>query len=104
VATADVGDPARVGPALDELRRAAAANLGAGEGRPLVLAVPGATPYPQAARVALRGRLPDGREADEEVAVFARGTRVAQATALGTALPADGLDTFFGNLRFEAAP
>jgi hypothetical protein len=49
--------------------------------------------------VALQGRLPDGRAAMEQVAVFAYGTQVYQATVLGEQLPEEAVDTFFGALR-----
>jgi hypothetical protein len=104
IASADVGDPARVTEALDELRRTAAANLGASGGRPLALEVRGATPNARSARFALAGRLPDGAAVEEQFAVFAFGTRVFQATVLGAQLPADGVETFFGSLRAGAGP
>lgn len=96
---ADVGDPARVAAALDELRTAAAGNLGAQATQPLPLRVPGATPNPSSGRVLVDGKLPDGTVVQEQVAVFTLGTRVFQATVLGTQLPADAVDTFFGSLR-----
>jgi hypothetical protein len=101
VAVADVRDPARVGRTLDELRTSAASNLGAASAQPLPLQVPGATPNPSAAREALEGRAPDGRMLTGQVAVFARGTLVVQATVLGPALPAEAVDTFFGGLRAQ---
>lgn len=99
LAFAELGDPARVGPALDELKRSAAANVGATESRPLALAVPGATPYAGSGRQAMRGRRADGAALVSQVAVFAKGTRVYQATAIGPALPEEGLEAFFGGLR-----
>lgn len=99
LAFADMGDPARVGPALEELRRSAAANIGATNGRPLPLAVAGATPNAASGRQELSGRLPDGVAVVEQVAVFARGTRVYQLTALGPTLPAEAADTFFASWR-----
>ena len=99
LAHADVGDPARVGPVLEALRRAAAGNVGAAQGDPLPLAVAGATPNPATMRLRLAGRLPDGSAVAEEVAVFAYGSRVYQASALGAQLPAEGTDTFFASLR-----
>jgi hypothetical protein len=101
VAVADVRDPARVGRTLDELRTSAATNLGAAGAQPLPLQVPGATPNPSAAREALDGRAPDGRALAGQVAVFARGTLVVQATVLGPALPAEAVDAFFGGLRAQ---
>ena len=43
--------------------------------------------------------MPDGRAVTEQVAVFAKGTRVFQAMALGDKLDAEAVDTFFGSLR-----
>lgn len=99
LAWADLEDPAAVGPALVALRQAAAANVGSAEGRALPLVVPGATPASAAGRVALEGRSPDGGALQSQVAVFAHGTRVVQATVLGAVLPAEGVETFFTSLR-----
>ena len=99
VAFADVQDPARVGPALAELRMAAANNLSAAPAQSLPFKVEGATPNPASQRVQLQGRMPDGRAVTEQVAVFAKGTRVFQAVALGEKLDAEAADGFFGSLR-----
>lgn len=99
VAHADVGDPARVGAALDELRASAARNLGAAQATALPLKVEGATPNASSQRVQLAGHMPDGRAAVEQTAVFVKGTRVFQAVALGQALDAEAVDTFFASLR-----
>lgn len=101
LAQADVGDPAQVAGALDELLRSAAANIGtsADEGR--VVPVPGATPNPRARRISLGGKGAGGAPVRMEVQVFTHGTQVFQATALGPALDADALDTFFGGLRVQ---
>jgi hypothetical protein len=99
LAFADLGDPARVSAALAELQASALANVGAGQPEPMLLKVEGATPNPASARLRLVGRLPDGRPVEEQVAVFSQGTRVFQATLIGTALPAEVADTFFGGLR-----
>lgn len=97
---ADVGDPARVGTSLDALARSALANLGAVSPRASASArVEGMTPSPQAVRVELDGRLPDGRPAAESAVVFAYGTRVYQATALGERLDPDALEVFLASLR-----
>jgi len=100
IAFADIGDPALVAPALDALRLAAAANVAAAEGRGLPLAVSGATPNAASQRLAFSGRLPDGREVQEQVAVFTRGTLVFQATVIGSGVPAEGADAFFASIRF----
>jgi hypothetical protein len=99
LAFADLEDPARVGPALGELRAAAAANLGASPGREEALQVPGATPNPASRRIDLEGRAPDGRRLEERLAVFSKGLRVYQATVLGEHLDPAAADTFFAGLR-----
>jgi len=99
LAFADMGDPSRVGPALRELAAAAASNLGATESRSMGLKVAGATPNPLSQRLEIHGRLPDGRAVTEQVAVFAKGTRVVQATALGEKLETQALESFFEGLR-----
>ncbi len=99
LAFADVVDPAQVGAALTELRAAAANNLGAMAMQPLALAVPGATPYVASERVLIGGHLPNGQPVQEQVAVFAFGTRVFQATVLAEALNSEAVETFFGALR-----
>ena len=102
IAVADVGDPALVVTALEALRSAAAANLdGATAARTMPLAVNGATPNPSSTRLRLQGKLPDGKSVDEELALFAKGTRVFQATCVGASLPAPAVETFFGSLRVE---
>jgi hypothetical protein len=100
LAVADVADPARVGPALAELDAAAARNLGATQVRPLPLQIDGATPNPASRRLQLDGRLPDGRAVTEQLAVFAKGTQVFQATVLGEGIEAEAAETFFRSLRF----
>jgi hypothetical protein len=99
LAVADIGDPALVGEALIELAVAAQRNLEASQARPLGLKVDGATPNPHSRRFEITGRVPGGREVTEQVAVFNKGTRVYQATALGDRLEPEAVDTFFGNLR-----
>jgi hypothetical protein len=100
LAMADMGDPARIGPALTELASSATANLGAGAAASAPLQVAGATPHPAAVRSRLAGSLPDGQPAQMQVAVFTQGTHVFQATVLGTRLDADAADTFFASIRF----
>lgn len=100
LAFGDVGDPARVGPALMELQASAARNLAApAEPLQLPLKAEGATPNPASRRVQLQGQMPDGRAVTEQVAVFAKGMRVYQAVALGAALDAEAVDGFFDSLR-----
>jgi hypothetical protein len=98
-AHADLRDPAAVAPALLQLRAAAQANLGGAVPLPVPWTAPGATPQAAAGRFRLQGRLPDGRESTEEVAVFARGTMVFQANVLGPALSPQALEVFFDSVR-----
>lgn len=100
VAYTDMVDPARVGPALRELRGAAAANLGTVVASGRALTVPGETPYPDRGRFELHGKLPDGKVVREQLAVFARGPVVFQVTVLGDRLEADSVEAFFTSVRF----
>lgn len=101
LAETDLGDPRRSAAALAELQAAARANLGAGPARVLELGVPGATPHPASTRLAFSGRLPDGGAVQVQLALFVKGTRVYQATCVGTQLPQDAVETFFGGLRAD---
>jgi hypothetical protein len=96
---ADLGDPSQVTPALIELRTALAGNLGAGDVRSVAFDVTGMTPNPQAARVKLEGRLPDGTKRQEQAALFTRGTRVYQAVVLGPRVEDAAANVFFESLR-----
>lgn len=99
LAVGDMTEPGQVGPALDELLASNQRNLSGGDPETLPLKVEGATPHPQSRRVRFTGRMPDGRQVNVEVAVFARGMRVYQATLLGERVEAEAVQTFFGNLR-----
>lgn len=102
LAFADVGDPALVAPALQELGRSAAANLAAAasDGRPLQVA--GSTPNPSSRSFDLSGKSPDGRSLREQLAVFSKGTRVYQATVLGERIDAEASAAFFASLRVDS--
>jgi hypothetical protein len=99
---AEVGDPARVAPALAELAAAATRNVGAAGATGRALDVPGMTPNPQAQRLAFAGERPDGSAVQTHVAVFSKGTRVFQATAIGASPASDAVETFFGALRLPS--
>lgn len=101
LAHADVVDPALLRAAMDELRAAAVTNIGAGNPRALPFQVPGATPHEASARVVLTGARPDGQAVEMQLAVFAHGTRVFQATVLGPHATGDDAASFFSNLRIE---
>lgn len=101
---ADVADPARVGPALMALRAAAAANVAADAAlalpAPEPFLLPGATPNAGNGRMRLAGRLPDGAAVQMQLVVFARGTRVYQASVLGAAVTDEAAENYFGSMRF----
>jgi hypothetical protein len=105
VAHADLGDPARVPPALAELRSSTIRKLNAEESALSPLAVPGATPNANAGRVRLQSRpgAASGgyRPLQMELALFARGTHVFQVSVLGEAVPADMSQTFFASMGFQ---
>ena len=88
--------------AFAALRDAAALNFSASSTQPRALQVEGATPNPASQRVQLQGRLPDGRALSAGLAVFAKGTRVFQATVVSHQRDpdAEAIDGFFANLRF----
>jgi hypothetical protein len=103
VGWADLQDPARVTAALEQLARAAQANVRAATG---ALAVParvqGMTPNARAVRLNLQGQLPDGRAVREAVVVFAYGTSVVQATVVGPRPDPSAVETFVESLRVRS--
>jgi hypothetical protein len=99
LAAADVGEPAQVGPALLALREGALANV---QGQVLAsqaAVVQGATPHDAGAALRIKGRRPDGAEANVRLVVFSHGTQVFQATVIGSRPPAAAADPFFDSLR-----
>ncbi len=83
LASADMGDPARVGPALKSLVESARTNVQGRIESERPGSVPGMTPSAEARLLRLQGRLPDGQPVREQVLVFAHGLRVFQATVVG---------------------
>lgn len=96
----DIADPARVADALSEMRAAAVNNLQGANPKAEPIQVSGMTPNPQARRLSLVGRLPDGATVEAHAAFFAKGLRVYQATVIGTAPAPQVTQTFFDGLRF----
>ncbi|WP_295642172.1 hypothetical protein [uncultured Methylibium sp.] len=99
--TAEVSDPARVAAALAALRASRLDNLGGRELEVQALALAGMTPNPQAVRLRIAGRRPDGSEILEQAWLFARGTRVFHVAALGGAPSDEALGAFFGGLKLN---
>lgn len=101
LAFADVADPAKVTQALQDLRASNAGNLGGASTASGPMRVPGMTPNPQAERVQVLGRLPNGEAVRLEGGFFVRGTRVYQATAMGKSFDAEALAMFFDGLKLR---
>ena len=83
LASTDVQDPSRVGPALRALGQTARANVQGQVEQELPAQVKGMTPQADALQWRLRGQRPDGQAVQAQVLVFAHGTRVFQATVIG---------------------
>lgn len=101
VATAEIGDPAQVPAVLDGLASAAVSALHAAEPRFAPFAMEGVTPFHENVSARLHGVRPDGQAVEESIRVFARGTRVFQASAIGAALPDPAVQPFHEGLRFD---
>ncbi|MCK9687773.1 hypothetical protein [Scleromatobacter humisilvae] len=101
VATADVGDPARVDAVLHALRESAAMAIRSADSPAGALNMPGVTPFSGNSSAHLHGRRPDGQTIDEAIRVFGRGTRVYQASAVGPSLPESAVRPFEDGLRFD---
>jgi hypothetical protein len=96
----DVGDPARVGPVMAELRAAAQSKMGAPTQAWTALpSAVGATPNEQSGQASFAAMGPAGQALQMHQALFTHGTRVFQASVLGAAIPAEGLSNYFGSLR-----
>lgn len=101
VASAEVGDPARVEPVLAGLADAARRALRGTRGDFVAYDLRGATPFRGNASARLAGERPDGAAVEESLRLFARGTRVYQASAIGPALAAATITPFEDGLRFD---
>jgi hypothetical protein len=101
VASAEVGDPAKVDAVLLGLRVAAAAAIRSADSPARALNLSGATPFSGNVSASLHGQRPDGQTVDESIRVFARGTRVFQASAVGASLPEAAVRPFEDGLHFD---
>ncbi len=97
--SADVGDPARVAPALAAMRLARPLNLRGRETTSASATVRGLAPIPAALRFTVVGRQPDGLAVTEESMLFSHGTRVFHAAALGVAPAPAAVQSFFDGLE-----
>jgi hypothetical protein len=101
VATAEVDDAARVAPVLDALARAALAGVRVRDSRFRSFDLAGVTPFSGNVSARILGNRPDGSPIEESLRLFARGTRVFQANALGASLADAAVQPFEQGLRFD---
>ena len=101
VASADVGDPAKVDAVLLGLRVSAAAAIRSADPPAGALNLSGVTPFSGNSSAHLHGQRPDGATVEEAIRVFARGTRVFQASVVGASLPEAALKPFDDGLHFD---
>lgn len=99
LASTDLQDPGRVGPALRALGQAARANVQGQVEQKLAARVKGMTPQADALQWRLRGQRPDGQAVQAQVLVFAHGTRVFQATLIGAVADDRMTKPFFGSVE-----
>lgn len=104
IVTTDVEDPARVEEVLTALAEASRRSIGSQAPAATPMSLPGVTPYRGNVRMKLVGRRADGETVEEAIALFARGTRVYQATAIGRTLPPSAVAPFLDGLHFAHAP
>jgi hypothetical protein len=102
LAFADAAEPSKVTPALAALRAASVANLGAPAQVIAPMQVNGMTPNPQAERVRIEGKLPDGEAVTLDTGFFAKGTWVFQATVMGAKPGSEAVATFFDSLKLPS--
>ncbi|MEP7296466.1 MAG: hypothetical protein ABI702_09760 [Burkholderiales bacterium] len=100
VSFVDVADPVRVSATLVEWREAAVRNVQGVETQVSPVRIRGMTPNDQAVRLAVTGRLPDGKAVKEHAAFFTHGLRVYAATVIGAKPAAQAVEAFLGGLRF----
>jgi hypothetical protein len=101
VATADVADPTRVDAVLHALTAGAGTAIRSADGPAGAFNMSGITPFSGNTSARLHGKRPDGQAVEESIRVFARGTRVFQASAIGAVLPETALKPFEDGLRFD---
>ena len=102
VTYAALDDTARIAPALQQLREAAAANIGGEAREPAPFAVSGMTPQSRAQRWRMQGRAADGAAVDQQIGLFHKGMRVYQATVVGPRIDAEAAEVFFGGLKLPS--
>ena len=100
VLTADIGEPARIGEALDHWKTATLANLHSADAQESPFRPPGALGVRQSVQVAASGQRADGAKVESRAVYFARGSRVFQAVIYANQIKPEIAETFFSGLRF----
>ncbi|MEJ6003258.1 hypothetical protein [Paucibacter soli] len=101
LAWADVDEPAKLAPALAQMRASLATKLHARAEPAQALALAGMTPNAEAMAQALRGGRAEGRDVQAEVAVFARGLRVYQLVRLGPQAGGPAWESFLNSVNLQ---
>jgi hypothetical protein len=97
--SADVGEAARVEPALAALRKARAENLGAPESAASAIEVPAGAAKRSALMLRIVGHDAQGEAVVERSLIFASGTRVFHIAVIGREPGESALESLFGQLR-----
>lgn len=98
----ELADPARIGPALEALQAAMAANLGDAAPRRQAWSARGVNAQPEPVSLAAAGKLGDGTAVRAQAVFFAKGLRVYQASVVGARLDDPALETFFSGLKADS--
>jgi hypothetical protein len=93
-------EPDQLGETLIALKQGALNNVRAPDASMAEFRVPGAMSHAQAGRLKTRGQRPDGNPIAQDMALFAKGKTVYQATVLYSSKQSQGSEEFFGALRF----
>ena len=102
VASADIGDAAKVADVLAQWQKLTLANMKASPGgQVLPLKVAGASGTPPAVLVKAQGQRADGTAVIGHAAYFAKGTQVFQVVMYAGKLPPEASETFFSSIKFE---
>ena len=103
LSTAELGDSARIEPALAALLGSARLAI-AGSGEVVAWQPFGATPFKGNVSAHYLGLRPDGVPVEESIQVFGRGTRIFEAMAIGRRLDPSATQPFKDGLRFDQIP
>lgn len=99
VAVAQLASPAEAGALLGPWKSAMLANARTSQSTDQPLAVPGATPWPNAVRASFSGQRADGSPVAAQVALFARESQVYQAALFADKPQPEAANTFFAGLK-----